>query len=80
MITLLIIGILVLAVKLICFTVGAAWGILKAVVTVLCLPIVLLGLIIAGLFQVAVPLLIIALAVAFIWPRVRNRIAENKVS
>ena len=68
MITLFIIGIIVFAVKLVCFAIKAAWGITKGVLFVIGIPTLLIVLFIAGLVSLAIPLLIIALLAAFLWP------------
>lgn len=68
MITLFIIGVLILAVKLILLTVRMAWGITKGVFFVLGIPIALILLFIAGLVYAAIPLLLFALAAVFLWP------------
>ena len=72
MITLMTIGIIVLSIKLIMLAVKAAWGITKAVVFVVFLPLILIGLLIAGLATIAGPLLVIGLLAAFLLPRVNN--------
>ena len=68
MITLFIIGIIVFTVKLVCFTFKAAWGITKGVLFVIGIPTLLIVLFIAGLVYLAIPLLILALLVVFLWP------------
>ena len=68
MITLFIIGVLILAVKLILLTVRMAWDITKGIFFVLGIPIALILLFIAGLVYAAIPLLLFALAAAFLWP------------
>lgn len=68
MVTLFVIGILVFAVKLIHFAVKAAWGITKGVLFVIGIPVLLVVLFIAGLNSLAIPLLILALLGAFLWP------------
>ncbi len=64
----LIFGICVLIVfgKLFIFGIKAAWGISKILVTVVLLPLTLIGLIIGGLFYIAVPLLIVFGIIAFL--------------
>ena len=66
MITLFIIGILILAVKLFFFAVKMAWGLTKMVAFVVFLPVILIGMLLAGLLSTAFPLLVIALVVSFI--------------
>ena len=68
MITLFIIGIIVFAVKLVCFAIKAAWGITKGVLFVTGIPALLIVLFIAGLVYLAIPLLIIALLAVFLLP------------
>lgn len=68
MITLFTIGILVFTVKLIHFAFKAAWGITKGILFAIGIPALLIGLFIAGLAVLAVPLLILALLAAFILP------------
>ena len=68
MITLFIICIIVFTVKLVCFAFKAAWGITKGVLFVIGIPTLLIVLFIAGLVYLAIPLLIIALLVVFLWP------------
>ena len=68
MVTLFVIGILVFAVKLIHFAVKAAWGIAKGVLFVIGIPALLIMLFVAGLVSLAIPLLILALLGAFLWP------------
>lgn len=68
MITLFTIGILVFTVKLIHFAFKAAWGITKGILFAIGIPALLIGLFIAGLAVLAVPLLILALLATFILP------------
>lgn len=68
MVALFVIGILVFAVKLIHFAVKAAWGIAKGVLFVIGIPALLIMLFVAGLVSLAIPLLILALLGAFLWP------------
>ena len=68
MVALFVIGILVFAVKLIHFAVKAAWGIAKGVLFVIGIPALLIMLFVAGLVSLAIPLLILALFGAFLWP------------
>ena len=68
MITLFVIGILVFTVKLVHFAAKAAWGITKGVLFVIGIPALLIVLFVAGLAAFAVPLLILALLAAFLWP------------
>lgn len=73
MITLFVIGILVFTGKLIHFAVKAAWGITKSILFVIGFPVVLIVLFVAGLTALAIPLLILALLAAFLWPVLRER-------
>ena len=73
MIALFIIGILVFTGKLIHFAVKAAWGITKSILFVIGFPVVLIVLFVAGLTALAIPLLILALLAAFLWPVLRGR-------
>ena len=68
MIALFIIGILVLTGKLIHFACKAAWGITKGVLFVIGIPALLMVLFVAGLVSLAIPLLVLALAAAFLLP------------
>ena len=67
MITLCVIGILILSVKLIVLACKATWGITKALLFIIGLPVILIGLLIAGFISLAVPLLLITLITVFIW-------------
>ena len=73
MITLFVIGILVVTGKLSHFAVKAAWGITKSILFVIGFPVVLIVLFVAGLTALAIPLLILALLAAFLWPVLRGR-------
>lgn len=55
--------------KLIGFAVKAAWGISKIVCTVVLLPLVLVGLVFAGLIGIAFPILLIVGLVALFLPK-----------
>lgn len=68
MITLFVIGILVFTAKLVHFAFKAAWGITKGILFVIGIPALLIVLFVAGLAAFAVPLLILALLAAFLWP------------
>ena len=68
MIALFIIGILVFTGKLIHFACKAAWGITKGVLFVIGIPALLMVLFVAGLVSPAIPLLVLALAAAFLLP------------
>jgi len=45
--------------KILLFAIRAAWGVSKVVVSVILLPIFLVGLVLAGLVKIALPLLLI---------------------
>ena len=46
--------------KLLIFAVKASWGLARILVTIIFLPLVLIGLVVAGVIYLAVPLLVIA--------------------
>lgn len=73
MITLFIIGLLIFAIKVALLGVKAAWGITKALLFVLGVPVLLIALLIIGFAYLAVPLLIVALLAAFLMPRVAEK-------
>lgn len=52
--------------KLLIFAVKASWGLARILVTVLFLPLVLIGLVVAGLVYLAVPILLIAGVVSLV--------------
>ncbi len=52
--------------KLLIFAVRASWGLARILVTVLFLPLVLIGLVVAGLVYLAVPILLIAGVVSLV--------------
>ena len=66
MITLFVIGILILSIKFIVLACKATWGMAKALF-IIGLPVILIGLLIAGFISLAAPLLIITLIAVFIW-------------
>ena len=68
MITLFVIGILVFTVKIVHFACKAAWGITKGVLFVIGIPALLMVLFVAGLVSLAISLLVLALAAAFLLP------------
>ena len=68
MLTLFIIGMVVLVVKLVALALSVTWGLTKAILFGVGLPIVLAALFIAGLTAFAVPLLILALLGVFLLP------------
>lgn len=66
--TLFIIGMVVLAVKLVALTLSVTWGLTKTILFGVGLPVILAALFIAGLTAFAVPLLILALLGVFLLP------------
>lgn len=66
MITFFVIGIFVLTVTLIQLAFKAAWGIMKIVFFVIGVPGLLIVLFVSGLVYAALPLLVLALLVAFL--------------
>ena len=68
MLTLFIIGMVVLVVKLVALALSVTWGLTKAILFGVGLPIVLAALFIAGLTAFALPLLILALLGVFLLP------------
>ena len=72
MIALFIIGILVFTGKLIHFACKAAWGITKGVLFVIGIPALLIVLFVAGFVSLAIPLLLLALLAAFLWPALKG--------
>ena len=68
MITLFVIGIIVFTGKLVHFACKAAWGIMKGVLFVMGIPALLIALFVAGLVSLAIPILVLALLAAFLWP------------
>lgn len=52
--------------KLLIFGVKAAWGISKLLLTVVFLPLILIGMVIAGLMSIAFPILIVVGIVALV--------------
>ena len=68
MIALFVIGILVFTGKLIHLARKAAWGITKGALFVIGIPALLTVLFVGGLVSLAIPLLLLALLTAFLWP------------
>ena len=68
MIALFVIGIIVVTAKLVHFACRAAWGITKGILFVIGIPALLIVSFVAGLVSLAIPLLILALLAAFLWP------------
>lgn len=52
--------------KLLFFAIKAAWGITKILLYIVFLPLILIGLVVAGLIYVAIPILIIVGIVALV--------------
>lgn len=73
MITLFVVGLLIFAINVALLAVKAAWGITKALLFVLGVPVLLIALLIIGLTYLTVPLLIVALLAAFLMPRVAEK-------
>ncbi len=55
--------------KLFMFAVKASWGIVKILFTILLLPLLLIILVFAGLFYIALPVLVIAGAISLVSSR-----------
>lgn len=72
MITLFVIGILILLIKLIILACKATWGITKAIFFIVGLPVILIGLLVAGFLSLAGPLLLMTLIVVFVWSFVKQ--------
>lgn len=72
MITLFVIGILVLSIKLVILACRATWGIAKALLCIVGLPIILIGLLAAGFISLAALLLLITLIGVFAWSFVKQ--------
>lgn len=72
MITLFIIGTVIFVLKMAVWAFKAAWGITKAVLFVVGIPVILIGLLISGIVTLAIPLLLIALLGAFLLPLIKR--------
>ena len=72
MITLFVIGIIVFIIRLAQFAFKAAWGITKGVLFVIGIPALLIVLFVAGFVSLAIPLLLLALLAAFLWPALKG--------
>lgn len=72
MITLFVIGIIVFTGKIVYFAFKAAWGITKGILFAMGIPALLIVLFVAGLVSLAMPLLILALLAAFLWPALKG--------
>lgn len=72
MITLFVIGILVFTVKLVHFAFKAAWGVTKGILFAMGIPALLVALFVAGLVSLAIPLLVLTLLAAFLWPALKR--------
>ena len=56
--------------KLLIFGIKAAWGISKFLLTVVLLPVILIGLVIRGLFSIALPILLVIGVVSLFTSRI----------
>ena len=56
--------------KLLIFGIKAAWGISKFLLTVVLLPVILIGLVIGGLFSIALPILLVIGVVSLLTSRI----------
>ena len=56
--------------KLLIFGIKAAWGISKCLLTVVLLPVILIGLVIGGLFSIALPILLVIGVVSLFTSRI----------
>lgn len=72
MMTVFVICMIAFVFKLAALAVKAAWGIARAIFCVATLPAVLIGIAVAGLIRLALPLLIVALVLAFLVPILRQ--------
>ena len=52
--------------KLFCFGLKAAWGISKFILTIVFLPLILIGMVVGGLLYLALPILIVIGIIGFI--------------
>lgn len=68
MITIFVIGILIFVFKMIGLAMRAAWGITKGLLVIVIFPMLLVGLFLAGITAVAVPVLIIVCLAAMLSP------------
>ena len=66
MITLLIIISMAIMFKILVFGLKAAWGIARLLLTLIVFPVIMVGLLMAGLIYLAIPILIIAGIIALI--------------
>lgn len=73
MIILFVIGTVLFMLKMIIYAIKAAWGISKAFIFVIGIPIILIGLMISGILTFAVPLLLLALLGAFLPPAIKHQ-------
>ena len=55
--------------KMLFFGIKAAWGISKFLVTIVLLPLILIGLVVGGLIYIALPILIIVGIAALVLPK-----------
>ncbi|MBO4844740.1 MAG: hypothetical protein J5525_00270 [Lachnospiraceae bacterium] len=66
MITLLIIISMAIMFKILVFGLKAAWGIARLLLTLIVFPVIMVGLLMAGLIYLAIPILIIAGIIALV--------------
>ncbi|MBR6396565.1 MAG: hypothetical protein IKS09_06320 [Lachnospiraceae bacterium] len=66
MITLLIIISMAIMFKILVFGLKAAWGIARLLLTLIVFPVIMVGLLMAGLIYLAIPILIVAGIIALI--------------
>lgn len=56
--------------KVLLFGIKAAWGISKFLITIVLLPLILIGMVIGGLIYIAFPILIVVAVISFLVPKV----------
>ena len=59
--------------KLLVFAIKASWGVIKILFTIIFLPLILIGLVIAGLTSVALPILLVIGVISFYMLIVYNK-------
>ena len=72
MVKLFMLGVILLALKLVHFAIKASWGLTKGILLAVGISIVLVVLFTAGVVSFAVPLLVFGLLAAFLWPGLNN--------
>jgi len=65
-----IIGIIYLCLSTGWFAIKAAWGITKFILFVIAFPLIIVGLFVAGIIYLALPLLLIAIILSIIFPKI----------